>query len=465
MTAIADLSATALAAMIRARTISPVEAVEAALARVDERSELNAFVTVTAERARAAARLAEKAVAAGEVIGPLHGVPYSAKDLIATRDVRTTQGSHVFADFVPNEDAVAIARMTTAGAILIGKTTTPEFGHKPEATSPLTGRTLHPTHPGYSPGASSTGAAVAVAAGMGSLALGTDGGGSIRIPAACCGVVGMKATLGLIPHLQLPDLFGANSYVGPMARDVTDTALMFEAIAGFDARDPYGQAQWPAQQAITSLKDLRVGWLPCGGARVEREVAAITEAAVRRVAGEGAVVEEIEIDFKSMEPAFLTTLRVGLAARVGPHVATFGERMDRTLLGRIEQGRRCSGIEVAEASFARTAFFRKLQDALATYDVIISPTLTAPPLPIGVDTNGEIEIDGVPSGTVRGAWYPFTFPLNLTGHPAISIPCGHTKIGLPVGLQILTRWYQDRYLLAVAGLVETCLRVSGVSGR
>jgi len=460
MTDIADLPATALAAAIRARTISPVAAVEAALGRIEVRADLNAFVTVTAERARAAARSAEQAVMAGEEVGPLHGVPYSAKDLIATRDIRTTQGSHVFADFVPSEDAVAVARMTAAGAILIGKTTTPEFGHKPEGTSPLTGRTLHPTHPGYSPGASSTGAAVAVAAGMGPLALGTDGGGSIRIPAACCGVVGMKATLGAIPHLQLPDLFGANSYVGPMARDVADTALMFEAIAGFDNRDPYGQARLPAQQAFTSLRGLRVGWLPRGGARVEREVAAITAAAVRRVADQGAIVEEIEIDFKAMEGAFLTTLRVGLAARVGPHVAKFGDRMDATLIDRIEQGRRCSGIDVAEAAFARTAMFRTLQDALATCDVIISPTLTAPPLPIGIDTHGEIEIDGVLSGTVRGAWYPFTFPLNLTGHPAISIPCGRTGIGLPVGLQILTRWHQDRYLLAVAGLVESSLQTA-----
>jgi aspartyl-tRNA(Asn)/glutamyl-tRNA(Gln) amidotransferase subunit A len=457
MTELADLSAVMLAQKIRDREVSPVEAVEATLARIAARTELNAFVTVTAEGALAAAREAEAAVMAGVPLGSLHGVPYSAKDMIATAGVRTTNGSAIFEHAVPQEDAVAAARAKRAGAILIGKTTTPEFGHKPEAVSPISGRTLHPTHPDRTPGASSSGAAVAVAAGMGPLALGTDGGGSVRIPAACCGVVGMKATLGAIPHLGLPDLFGANSYVGPMARDVADTTLLFEAIAGFDARDPYGQAALPPQRTIVDLKGLRVGWLPRGGARVEPEVAALTRAAVDRMARAGAIVEEIEIDFRAMEPAFLTVLRAGLAARVGQHVAHFGDRMDRTLLDRIEEGRALSAIDLSEAAFARTAFFRTLQAALDRHDVIVSPTLTAPPLPITVDTHGDqVAIDGVAMGTVRGAWYPFTFPLNLTGHPALSVPCGTTIEGLPVGLQLMTRWYQDRFLLAAAALVEAC---------
>ncbi|MEF9605327.1 amidase, partial [Paracoccus sp. PXZ] len=171
---------------------------------------------------------------------PLHGVPYSVKDLLATAGVRTTMGSRLFADNVPAGDAVSVARARAAGGIMIGKTTTPEFGHAQTASSPLFGLTLNPIDPGVTAGASSSGSAVAVAAGMGPLSIGTDGGGSIRIPAACCGIVGMKPTLGVIPHLALPDLFAANSFAGPMARSVADAALFFEAMAGPDPRDPYG---------------------------------------------------------------------------------------------------------------------------------------------------------------------------------------------------------------------------------
>ncbi|WP_109467914.1 amidase [Albibacillus kandeliae] len=456
MTDIADLSAVELAAAIAARRISPVEAVEAALDRIEARAELNAFVTVSAEQARADAKDAEAAVQRGDPLGPLHGVPFSVKDLVNTKGVRTTQGSKIFEHFVPESDAVSVARSKAAGAIMIGKTTTPEFGHKPEATSPVSGRTLHPTHPDRSPGASSTGSAVAVAAGMGQLSIGSDGGGSIRIPAACCGIVGFKATLGMIPHLQLPDLFGANSYVGPMARDVADTTLFFETMAGFDRMDPYGQAVLPPEKRVSDLRGLRVGWLPEGGAKVDPEVAALTRAAVEAMSGQGAEVEEIDLDFKGLEPAFLTVLRAGLSSRVGPHVAKFGNQLDDTLLVRILEGAKLGANDLSVASYERTRFFRILQQELDRFDVIISPVLTAPAIQISLDTAGEVEVAGN-RGTIRGAWYPFTYPLNLTGHPAISMPCGRTTEGLPVGLQIMGRWYADRMILDVAGLLETLL--------
>lgn len=456
MTDIADFSAVDLAAAIAARRISPVEAVEAALDRIEARAELNAFVTVSAEQARVAAKEAEAAVQRGDPLGPLHGLPFSVKDLVNTKGVRTTQGSKIFEHFVPESDAVSVARSKAAGGILIGKTTTPEFGHKPEATSPMSGRTLHPTHPDRSPGASSTGSAVAVAAGMGQLSIGSDGGGSIRIPAACCGIVGFKATLGMIPHLQLPDLFGANSYVGPMARTVADTALFFEAMAGFDRMDPYGQAVLPPETRVSDLKGLRVGWLPEGGAKVDPEVAALTHAAVEAMAGQGAEVEEIDLDFKGLEPAFLTVLRAGLSSRVGPYVAKFGNQLDDTLLVRILEGAKLGANDLSAASYERTRFFRLLQQELERFDVIVSPVLTAPALPISLDTAGEVEVGGN-RGTIRGAWYPFTYPLNLTGHPAISMPCGRTAVGLPVGLQIMGRWYADRMILDVAGLLEKML--------
>ncbi|WP_312795124.1 amidase, partial [Tianweitania sp.] len=296
---------------------------------------------------------------------------------------------------------------------------------------------------------------VAVAAGMGPIALGTDGGGSIRIPAACCGVVGFKATLGVIPHLQLPDLFGANSYVGPMARNVADAALLFEAIAGPDTRDPYGQAAHQLHEAgKVSLKGLRIAYIANGGARVEREVAAITRSAVEKLAREGAMVEETEIDFKSYEPVFLTMLRVGLAARAGPAVKGREDMVATSLIDTFALGKSYSAVAFSQATNARTLLFNQFQDLFGRFDLIVSPTLTAPPLPIDIDPTGDIEIDGHNEGTVRGAWYPFTFPQNLTGHPAISIPSGRTSKGLPIGLHICAPWYRDRSLLKIAELME-----------
>lgn len=453
-----DHGAVALAALVRRKEASPVEIVQAALARIEARRELNAFITVTADQALAAARRAEAAVMAGEPLGPLHGIPYSVKDLTLTAGVRTTMGSAIHEDFVPKDDAVAVARAKAAGAILIGKTLTPEFGHKQVPTAPLFGRTLNPINPAYTPGASSSGAAAAVAAGMGPLALGTDGGGSIRIPAACCGIVGLKATLGVVPHLQAPDLYSANSFTGPMARDVADTRLLFEAIAGFDARDPWGAGSAPPRRAApVSLRGLRVAWLPSAGNRVDPEVEALTGAAVQAMAREGAVVETVQLDFVSLEKHFLVVLQSLLAARVGANLERFGNRLDASLIDAVQKGRRHTAVDLHEATFAKTRCFNELQALFERFDVLVSPTLAAPPLPIDMDVSGEIEIAGRPAGTVRGAWYPYTYPMNLTGHPALSMPCGRSAIGLPIGLQLVGRWYDDHYLLDVAALVEQAL--------
>ena len=290
MTAIADLPATDLAAAIRARTISPVEAVESALARIDERRELNAFMATCADRARTEARQAETAIASGAPLGPLHGIPFSVKDLTNTEGVTTTQGSRLFADTVPAADAVAVARARAAGAILIGKTTTPEFGHKPFTEGPFFGRTLNPWNHAHTCGGSSGGAAVAVASGLGPVALGSDGGGSIRIPAACCGVVGLKATLGAVPNLQAPDLFGANSYIGPMARDVADTRLMFDTLVGPDRRDPYGQTASFPRRVLAEGDRPRIALLLRCGNILDAEVEAAVAAAMKKAEALGMIV-------------------------------------------------------------------------------------------------------------------------------------------------------------------------------
>jgi aspartyl-tRNA(Asn)/glutamyl-tRNA(Gln) amidotransferase subunit A len=236
---IASLDAVSLADAIRRGAISPLEAVDAVLERIEQRRGANAFITVAAEQARAEGRAATTQMRGLDCLPSLFGVPFSAKDLVQTAGVRTTSGSRLFSETVPQVDAVAVARLKRAGAILIGKTTTPEFGHKPFTDAPLFGRTLNPWNEAVTCGGSSGGAAVAVLLGMGPLALGTDGGGSIRIPASCCGIVGLKATLGAIPHLQVPDLFAANSFVGPMARSVANVALAFAALRGPDPRDLY----------------------------------------------------------------------------------------------------------------------------------------------------------------------------------------------------------------------------------
>jgi len=237
---IADLDTVALAAAIARREVSPVQAVEAALARIEECARLNAFVTVCADEARATAQaLMPRWQAMGD-LPQLFGVPFTAKDLTPTAGVRTTQGSRLFADVVPTADAPAVARLKQAGGILLGKTTTPELGHKAFTQSKLFGRTLNPWNEDFTCGGSSGGAGVAALMGMAPLALGTDGGGSIRIPAACAGIVGLKPTLGAIPQPHAPDLFGTNSVIGPMARTVADVALAWRLLRGTDPMDPWG---------------------------------------------------------------------------------------------------------------------------------------------------------------------------------------------------------------------------------
>jgi len=457
MTGIADLSATALAAAIRSKRVSPVEAVEAALARVEERRDLNAFMAVCADRARQEAKFAEDSVMQGDLLPPLHGIPFSVKDLTLTEGVVTTQGSALYAGFVPIADAVPVARMRAAGAILFGKTTTPEFGHKPLNEGPFFGRTLNPWNRDYTCGASSGGAAVALAARIGPIALGSDGGGSIRIPASCCGVVGMKGTLGAIPNLQPPDLFGANSYVGPMARTVADTRLQFDVMVGPDLRDPYGQVPAFPSRRLAPGDQPRIGFLLTCGNILDPEVEASVTAAMRKAEDLGMIVEPVELDFVSLEGAFLVFLRSVLLARLRTAAERTPEKLDPTLIQTIDAGREYSAADFCDALFARTACFGKVQDALSRFDLIASPTLSAPPLKLGYDPMGRVEIGGQDAGTIRAAWYPYTYPFNLTGHPALSMPCGLSRQGLPLGLQLVGRWHEDAYLLDVAEALEMAL--------
>lgn len=454
------LSATEAAAAIRARRLSPVELVEAVLAAAERaQSVLNAFVTIAADQAREAARAAEAAVARGEPLGPLHGVPFSVKDLTNTAGLRTTMGSALFAGNVPDEDAVPVARLRAAGAILIGKTTTPEFGHKPFTDSPLTGITRNPWNTGRTPGGSSGGAAAAVAAGLGPIALGTDGGGSIRIPAACCGILGLKPTLGRVPHIHAPDLFGNNSYIGPMARTVADARLMLRVIEGPDPRDPYAAGALPPDDPPLGerLEGLRIGWAPRVGNRLlDAEVEALTTAAMRTLEAMGAAIVPIEIDFAAEEDAFLVLLQAGLAGRLAPHLPGAADRLDPSLCETIARGQRRSAAEILAATARRTALYRRVVGLFGRVDVLATPTLSAPAPSVGLDPFAPFAVAGElgEAGRIRSTWYPYTYPFNLTGHPALSVPCGRTREGLPVGLQLVAPWHGDHRLLALAERLE-----------
>src|SRR5215471_18977524 len=300
MTDLAFASAAELTAMIRNRALSPVEVMRATLARIElSQPTLNAFITVAAEPAMEAARAAEAAVLRGVPLGPLHGVPLAVKDLVPTAGIRTTWGSLIFKDHVPDTDAEAVARMKRGGAIVVGKTTTPEFGQQCLTEAPLFGRTRNAWRADRTSGGSSGGSAVAVAAGLVPIAIATDGGGSTRIPAACNGVVGFKQGLGVVPQDYAQDGFGNISYITPMTCSVYDTALMLDVMAGPDSRDPLTVARGApdfiaAAASEEPLKGLRIGWRTrLGNTAVAREVLSACEAALAALSGLGAEVTEL----------------------------------------------------------------------------------------------------------------------------------------------------------------------------
>jgi aspartyl-tRNA(Asn)/glutamyl-tRNA(Gln) amidotransferase subunit A len=461
MTDLAFTPAAELARLIACRELSPVHLVDMALARIERaQPALNAFITVAAEPARAAARAAEAAIMRGDPLGPLFGVPFSVKDLVNTAGVRTTFGSVALADNVPPADSVAVARLKRAGAILIGKTTTPEFGHKCFTEAPLFGRTANTWDQSRTSGGSSGGAAVAVAAGLGPLAVGTDGGGSGRIPAACNGVVAFKQTLGLVPHDLTPDGFGNQSCIMPITRTVMDCALMLQATADPDPCDPHSLGL-PAQDFVGAarpegdLKGLRIAWRPyLGNRKVAREVLALCEQAVAVLGELGAVVEPMDDDFENTEPVWLVLTQSFWNARFRRYVPEFGARMSPTLLRQMDEGALYSATELQGAMFARTRIYRQIQAWFEHCDMIAMPTLACTALAIDHDFFAPIEIDGEPTDIVRKAWYPYTHPFNLSGNPAVTLPCGWASDGLPVGLQLVGPHLGDARLLRAAALFE-----------
>jgi aspartyl-tRNA(Asn)/glutamyl-tRNA(Gln) amidotransferase subunit A len=461
MTGFAFTSAAELAAMVRSRQISPVEIVSATLAGIEaSQPALNAFITVAADRAMEDARAAEIAVMRGAQLGPLHGVPVAVKDLVPTAGIRTTWGSLIFKDHVPDADAAVVARLKRAGAIVVGKTTTPEFGQQCLTEAPLFGRTRNAWASDRSAGGSSGGSAVAVAAGLVPLAVATDGGGSTRIPAACNGVVGLKQGLGVVPQEYAQDGFGNISYVTPMTRTVLDTALMLSVMAGPDSRDPLTVARGTpdfvaAARNEGSLSGLRIGWRPrLGNAKVAREVLAACETALSAFAALGAEIAELTAPFENPERLWFVVNGAYRMAQFGRHLGRHRDIMCPTFVRQLDRIASCSAAELYEAIFDRTRLYRQILSWFDACDIVATPTLSRAAVPIDQDFFGPIEIDGEPVENIRAGWYPYTMPFNLTGHPAISLPAGHDGAGLPLALQLVAPVGADADLLRVAAAFE-----------
>ncbi|WP_187435668.1 amidase [Bradyrhizobium hipponense] len=455
------LSATELRGLITEKRISPVELTRAVLARAEAlQPKLNCFITLCGDEAMAAAREAERKVMTGEPLGLLHGIPVTVKDIVNTRGVRTTFGAVPYKDNVPAEDAVAVARLRAEGAILIGKTTTPEFGSKCLTDSPLFGRTRNAWSAERSSGGSSGGAAVAVASGIAPLAIATDGGGSTRIPAACNGVVGLKQSNGVIAHSQALDAFGNQTYVTPTTRTVADTALMMQAMAGEDACDPWSIGI-PVPDFIGTAAqrgDLRgqkiLFCLSPPGRPVSADVVTAFKASLDRLASLGAELEEFSGENFDVEPIWRAINHTLWRTRFAKLAAEHRGELSEAFLKQLALATEVSGVDHQEAMFARTALFRRVQSLLARGNLLVMPTLTRTALPIEQDLFGTIEIDGKHFDSVRPHWFPWTMPFNMTGHPAVSLPCGFGRDGLPIGLQLVGRFRADAELLRVSALFE-----------
>jgi Asp-tRNA(Asn)/Glu-tRNA(Gln) amidotransferase A subunit family amidase len=449
-------SAVDLAAAIRAKQISPVEVTEAFLARIEKiNPTINAYCTVVPERARAEARRAEAAATKGGPLGPLHGVAIAFKDLTPTAGIRTTFGSKALEHFVPTEDAIVVERARRAGAIVLGKTNTPEFGCKGVTDNKIFGHTRNPWNPERNAGGSSGGSAAALAAGLTALAEGSDLAGSIRIPAAACGIVGLKPSLGRVPRYPELNAWTSFSTVGPMARTVRDAALLLSVFAGPDERDPQSlpaTGEDFARAPEGGVRGLRVAWSPdLGYAPVDPEVRSVAEAAAKRFASLGCTVEEASPGFDNPKQLFIELTSPYRAADMDAHLGQWRDQLDPVLLSRLEVAAHLTAIDYEKAIHRRTALWQTVARFFQRYDLLLTPTVSAAAFPIGLTFPPQIGGRRLENPL---DWISLTYPFNMTGQPAISVPCGWTTDRLPVGLQIVGRRFADATVLRAAAALE-----------
>ena len=446
-------SAVSLLDRYRKRALSPVEVTRQLLDRLDVlQPKINAFCVVDRDGALAAARASEQRWTSGSQIGRLDGVPVTIKDLMLMRGFPTRRGSRLVD---PNqdwsEDAPAVARLREAGAVILGKTTTPEFGWKALGDSPLTGITRNPWNLERTPGGSSAGAAAACAAGIGPLHLGSDGAGSIRIPCAFTGLFGLKPSFGRVPAYPLSPM-GLLAHIGPIARTVADAALMLTVLSAPDHRDPYALPS-ENRDYLDGLEDGVRGWRiayspTLGYARVDREIAASVAEAVRNFETLGAIVEEVDAIFPSPREAIFTLWAAGAALLLSSYPADERALVDPGLVATAAEGERISAVDYLRADLVRTALGQQMAAFHQKYDLLLTPMMPVPALPVGQDLNDP--------ATERHwiDWSPFSYPFNMTRQPAASIPCGLTRAGLPIGLQIVGPLYADDRVLRAARAFE-----------
>jgi aspartyl-tRNA(Asn)/glutamyl-tRNA(Gln) amidotransferase subunit A len=437
------------ARLLRRRVISPVELVERALARIERLNPaLNAFLTVVAKQARQQARQAESEMRRKKWRGPLQGIPISIKDNFWTRGIRTTAGSKILARFVPDRDSHVAAQLARAGAILLGKTNMHEFAYGITNVNPHFGHTSNPWARDRMTGGSSGGSASAVAAGMGFASLGTDTGGSIRIPAALCGIVGLKPTYGLVSLEGVVPLSESLDHAGPLARSVTDLCIVLEAVAG---KYPKGQPP-PDYRKLRKFRPrhFRLGWpKQYFFERLDGEVRRAVETAAKCLESLGGRVEEISLPRLGDSADAGTSIALAEATRYHESQGYFPARAkeyDEDVAKRLRMGRDVRAVDYLRAFEVKREIVRDFSAAFERVDVILAPTLpvSAPRL-----NQWEVEIAGEKE-TVRSAFVRLNRPANFTGHPAISVPCGFTREGLPLGLQLIAPHWGEARLLAIA---------------
>jgi amidase len=451
--------ASELVGLYRRRKVSPLEVVKVVLARIEKvNPALNAYCTVAGEQALAAALRATAALGKkGAKLGALHGVPVSIKDLTPTKGIRTTWGSKIYEHHVPDEDALVVERLKAAGAIVLGKTNTPEFGAGANTFNAVFGATRNPWNPNLTCGGSTGGGAVALAMGLGPLAQGSDLGGSLRLPASFCGVVGFRTSPGCVPVWPAATAWDSLSVQGPMARTVADTALMLSTLVGPDPRVPisYPVDARALLAAVRnpSVKGLRIAWGgDLGITPLDHEVRRITEGTLNVFRKLGARVEAAHPDFGEVGEIVRTSRGASMAARHHDKLAQWKPAMQENLVRNIEQGLALTPAEIGQGERLRTDLFHRVRAFMERYDLILTPTAAVPPFPVEM-TSGPREINGVPMQHYI-QWALLTYAFTVINAPAISVPCGFTRDGLPVGLQIAGRWRDEAGVLRAAAAFE-----------